>query len=133
MNDRILGSANLLQVMCYCFLSCQDVHVLFPMLIESVFGFRGKPGWGINLLGRIPRSGDFDILRQFLHPEGPLMRLIDKLMTDNHLKYEFPVSCLPRPVCRSLEGGIIPPFYSKMIQMQSPGKILPFLSLSILA
>ncbi|GAB6026515.1 sphingomyelin phosphodiesterase 4, neutral membrane (neutral sphingomyelinase-3) [Chamberlinius hualienensis] len=108
----------------------KDAHSLFPLLVESIFGFGSHPGWGIGSLYRRLQPKDFDTLRYFLCPSGPLIRFIYKLNSDAYLKYEFPTQCLPIPLQKSLESGIIPLGYHNKLQAQGPGKLSGFLSLN---
>jgi len=52
-------------------------------------------GWGLRTLLHSSEFTDYNVLYQFLHPQGPVFQLLYKLMHDCHLKYEFPLHFLP--------------------------------------
>ncbi|EDO39314.1 predicted protein [Nematostella vectensis] len=86
--------------------SIKELHNFFPDLLGSVFGYDGKPDWGLRTI--LPNHREFEVLRLFLSPHGPLFRLLDKLQVDGHLKYEFYVRLLPAFDSNWLNGAECP-------------------------
>ena len=75
------------------FVFLQELHLILPTLIESIFGFGNQSGWGINRIAK-NNTTDFNAVHQFLHPEGPLLSLIYRLMLEP-VRYDFPFACIP--------------------------------------
>ncbi|KAK2143122.1 hypothetical protein LSH36_875g01016 [Paralvinella palmiformis] len=98
-------------------LSATELHTIFPTLIENIFGFSSQSGWGIN---RISKSNtyDFNAVHQFLHPEGPLLRLIYRLMLEP-VRYDFPFTCLPFPLQKLIERGTSQTLFADSIQQMN--------------
>lgn len=76
-------------------LSITELHYVFPILIDSLFGITDNVGWGLHsiCLKRYPQ--EYEVLCNFLSPQGPLFSICYKLLPDCYLKYNFPVSYLP--------------------------------------
>ena len=88
----------------YVIVFWQELQCILAPLLESIFGFGNQPGWGI---GRISKSNsyDFNAVRELLHPNGSLLRLVHRLMAEP-FRYEFPFMCLPvRVVCVAVWRG----------------------------
>ena len=74
----------------YCF-DFQDLHVLYPYLVGSIFSVTPGKGWPLHT----PYSRSLEGFRQFLGPRGPVWSLVEKLDRDSFLRYEFSITCLP--------------------------------------
>uniref|UniRef100_A0A665TRP2 Sphingomyelin phosphodiesterase 4 n=1 Tax=Echeneis naucrates TaxID=173247 RepID=A0A665TRP2_ECHNA len=73
----------------------KELHLIFPWLVESVFGSLDGiiAGWNLRLLHS--RSNEYNIVMEFLNPRyGPMMKLVYKLQAEEY-KYEIPVNYLP--------------------------------------
>nr|XP_006821103.1 PREDICTED: sphingomyelin phosphodiesterase 4-like [Saccoglossus kowalevskii] len=110
--------------------STRDLHTIFPLLLESIFGFNNSPGWGLKTLHKQAQALDFFSLRMFLAPNGPLMSMVYKLQSDNYLRYEFLVSCLPAPSRHAIQSGVIPVLYSNKVSYQTQGRPSNVISLN---
>lgn len=69
---------------------------MLPILLDDIFGTSGKgsgTGWGIGLIKQGDR--EFQCVREFLSPKGPLLSLCYKLMFDGLIPYEFDMQNLP--------------------------------------
>ena len=63
-------------------------------MLSSIFGFNGYPGWNIKTISK-KRSPDlFNTVYSFLEVNGAMFQLLRKL-DQEHLKYAFPMKCLP--------------------------------------
>lgn len=89
-------------------LPLKELQHYLPTVVEHVFGFGPQLGWGLR--GLAHGKPGFEAIRHFLGPEGPLLRLVYRLMSDASLKYDFPAACLPFGVQQSLSTGAVPPF-----------------------
>ncbi|XP_077511135.1 sphingomyelin phosphodiesterase 4 isoform X1 [Amblyomma americanum] len=94
-------------------LPLKELQHYLPTVLEHVFGFGTNLGWGLQCVQHGQQG--FDTIRYFLGPEGPLLRLVYRLLSDAGLKYDFPVSCLPSDARRSLSSGPVPPFWAAKI------------------
>lgn len=72
-----------------------ELHTVFPILIDSIFGPQGSYSWGLRSTTADTNSLDFQTLHHFLSPLGPLFRAIYLLLRDPHVAYEFNVRFLP--------------------------------------
>lgn len=90
----------------------KDLHLLFPHLLASIFEFSPGKGWALHS----PFSRNLEPLRHFLGPKGRLWKLVEKLERDSFLRYEFPVTCLPKPTQILLSEGVIPSLYGNKVQ-----------------
>uniref|UniRef100_A0A8C8JXL5 Sphingomyelin phosphodiesterase 4 n=1 Tax=Oncorhynchus tshawytscha TaxID=74940 RepID=A0A8C8JXL5_ONCTS len=72
----------------------KELHLIFPWLVESVFGSLDGVIMGWNLQFLQARSNEYNIVMDFLDPSGPMMKLVYKLQAEEY-KYEIPVSFLP--------------------------------------
>uniref|UniRef100_A0A674BSX9 Sphingomyelin phosphodiesterase 4 n=1 Tax=Salmo trutta TaxID=8032 RepID=A0A674BSX9_SALTR len=72
----------------------KELHLIFPWLVESVFGSLDGVivGWNLRFLQAC--SNQYNIVMDFLNPSGPMMKLVYKLQAEDY-KYEIPVSFLP--------------------------------------
>uniref|UniRef100_A0A7N6BM80 Sphingomyelin phosphodiesterase 4 n=1 Tax=Anabas testudineus TaxID=64144 RepID=A0A7N6BM80_ANATE len=73
----------------------KELHLIFPWLVESVFGSLDGilTGWNLRLLHS--RNNEYNIAMEFLNPRyGPMMKLVYKLQAEEY-KYEIPVNYLP--------------------------------------
>ncbi|XP_076602193.1 sphingomyelin phosphodiesterase 4 isoform X1 [Chaetodon auriga] len=85
----------------------KELHLIFPWLVESVFGSLDGiiAGWNLRLLHS--RSNEYHIVMEFLNPSGPMMKLVYKLQAEEY-KYEIPVNYLPGPVKACIQEGVLP-------------------------
>uniref|UniRef100_A0A8C8MLV2 Sphingomyelin phosphodiesterase 4 n=1 Tax=Oncorhynchus tshawytscha TaxID=74940 RepID=A0A8C8MLV2_ONCTS len=85
----------------------KELHLIFPWLVESVFGSLDGVivGWNLGFLQAC--SNRYNIVMDFLNPSGPMMKLVYKLQAEEY-KYEIPVSFLPGPVKVSIQEGVLP-------------------------
>lgn len=104
-------------------LPLKELQHYLPTVVEHVFGLGAQPGWGLRGLAH-GRPG-FDAVRHFLGPEGPLLRLVYRLMSDASLKYDFPSACLPSGVQQSLSTGAVPPFCAGRLPTFQGGLVRP--------
>uniref|UniRef100_A0A674AJE3 Sphingomyelin phosphodiesterase 4 n=1 Tax=Salmo trutta TaxID=8032 RepID=A0A674AJE3_SALTR len=74
--------------------TAKELHLIFPWLVESVFGSLDGVIVGWNLQFLQARSNEYNIVMDFLDPSGPMMKLVYKLQAEEY-KYEIPVSFLP--------------------------------------
>ncbi|XP_045064009.1 sphingomyelin phosphodiesterase 4-like isoform X2 [Coregonus clupeaformis] len=108
----------------------KELHLIFPWLVESVFGSLDGVIVGWNLRFLQARSNEYNIVMDFLDPSGPMMKLVYKLQADEY-KYEIPVSFLPGPVKASIQEGVLPdcPLFHNKLQFPLSG--LQTLSLAL--
>uniref|UniRef100_A0A4W5QQD9 Sphingomyelin phosphodiesterase 4 n=1 Tax=Hucho hucho TaxID=62062 RepID=A0A4W5QQD9_9TELE len=85
----------------------KELHLIFPWLVESVFGSLDGVIMGWNLRFLQACSNEYNIVMDFLNPSGPMMKLVYKLQAEEY-KYEIPVSFLPGPVKVSIQEGVLP-------------------------
>ncbi|XP_028830631.1 sphingomyelin phosphodiesterase 4 isoform X2 [Denticeps clupeoides] len=111
--------------------SAKELHHIFPWLVESIFGsFDGVlVGWNLRFVQ--PRTNEYNIALDFLHPSGPMLKLVYKLQAEEH-KYEVPISYLPGPVKASIQQGVLPdsPFFHNKLQFPMSG--IPQMTFSML-
>ncbi|XP_053988733.1 sphingomyelin phosphodiesterase 4 [Hylaeus anthracinus] len=96
--------------------STTELHHVFPILIDSLFGTTDNIGWGLHSITFKKNPQEYEMLCNFLNPQGPVFSLCYKLLPDCYLKYNFPVSYLPVKIRSMLEEGVIPPFYLDKIR-----------------
>ncbi|XP_078277488.1 sphingomyelin phosphodiesterase 4 isoform X3 [Rhinoraja longicauda] len=110
----------------------QELHFVFPWLMETVFGTHDGPavGWNLRYLQGRNTPTDYAAVVEFLDPSGPMMRLVYKLQAEDY-KYEFPISYLPGPVKASLQEGVLPDFPLYHNKLQFPLSGVTSLSLSL--
>ncbi|XP_069789876.1 sphingomyelin phosphodiesterase 4 isoform X2 [Narcine bancroftii] len=110
--------------------SAKELHLIFPWLIETIFGTHDgtSVGWNIRYLQGRNNQNDYAAAVEFLDPSGPMMKLVYKLQAEDY-KYEFPISCLPGPVKASLQEGVLPDFPLYHNKLQFPLSGLTSLSL----
>ena len=78
-----------------CVVLHQELRLVFPTLLQSIFGGEGEPGWGVDKLCKSQHAYDFEAMRTFLGPEGPLLNAVYSLQADPYTAYEFPFKYLP--------------------------------------
>ncbi|XP_076452216.1 sphingomyelin phosphodiesterase 4-like [Babylonia areolata] len=96
--------------------STKELHLVFPALLNSVFGGEGEPGWGLEKISKSHQPHDFSAVRKFLAPEGPLLSAVSSLQADPYASYVFPFRCLPGPSRHTIEEGGVPLFYINKLQ-----------------
>lgn len=109
----------------------KELHLIFPWLVESVFGSLDGiiAGWNLRLLHS--RSNEYNIVMEFLNPSGPMMKLVYKLQAEEY-KYEIPVTYLPGPVKASIQEGVLPdcPLFHNKLQFPLSGLLTLNLALN---
>ncbi|XP_070787090.1 sphingomyelin phosphodiesterase 4-like isoform X2 [Enoplosus armatus] len=109
----------------------KELHLIFPWLVESVFGSLDGiiAGWNLRLLHS--RSNEFNIVLEFLNPSGPMMKLVYKLQAEEY-KYEIPVNYLPGPVKACIQEGVLPdcPLFHNKLQLPLSGLLTLNLALN---
>ncbi|KAM7311882.1 sphingomyelin phosphodiesterase 4 isoform X1 [Ixodes scapularis] len=111
-------------------LSLKELQHYLPMLVESIFGFGAQLGWGLRTLVHRDHPNDFSAVRFFLGPQGPLLSVLYRLLSDGSLKYDFPVGCLPSATQKALSEGVIPPLYASKIYSTGIGNLQSSLQLN---
>uniref|UniRef100_A0AAQ5ZAS8 Sphingomyelin phosphodiesterase 4 n=1 Tax=Amphiprion ocellaris TaxID=80972 RepID=A0AAQ5ZAS8_AMPOC len=101
----------------------KELHVIFPWLVESVFGSLDGiiAGWNLRLLHS--RSTEYNVVMEFLNPRyGPMMKLVYKLQAEEY-KYEIPVNYLPGPLKACIQEGVLPdcPLFHNKLQFPLSG------------
>lgn len=76
-------------------LSTTELQLVFPALIDSIFGVTNNIGWGLHNINLTKNPHEYEAFLNFLGPTGPIFSLCYKLLPDCYLKYNFPVSYLP--------------------------------------
>ena len=104
--------------------SIKDLHVLYPHLLASIFNVNPSKGWSLHT----PHSRSLEAFRRFLGPNGPAWSLVEKLDRDSFLRYEFPVTCLPKLTQRLFAEGIIPALYHNKVQFTGESRLSLVLS-----
>ncbi|KAM8756186.1 sphingomyelin phosphodiesterase 4 isoform 4-T4 [Acanthopagrus schlegelii] len=109
----------------------KELHLIFPWLVESVFGSLDGiiAGWNLRLLHS--RSNEYNIVMEFLNPSGPMMNLVYKLQAEEY-KYEIPVHYLPGPVKACIQQGVLPdcPLFHNKLQFPPAGLLTLNLALN---
>ncbi|KAM4740993.1 sphingomyelin phosphodiesterase 4 isoform 2-T4 [Anableps anableps] len=109
----------------------KELHLIFPWLVENVFGSLDGilSGWNLRLLHS--RSNEFNVVLDFLSPSGPMMKLVYKLQAEEY-KYEVPVNYLPGPVKACIQEGVLPdcPLFHNKLQFPLPGVLTLNLALN---
>lgn len=122
-------------------LGTKELQNALPLLLADLFGVSNHPtssssaaagGWGLRTRTVMQSNEftDYNVLYQFLHPQGPLFRLLYKLLQDCHLKYEFPLQWLPARVKHLILRGMVPPFYLDKLQLDPQTKTPTSLALN---
>ncbi|XP_012272943.1 sphingomyelin phosphodiesterase 4 [Orussus abietinus] len=96
--------------------STTELQHVFPVLVDSIFGITDNCGWCLHLITMKKNPHEYEVLCNFLSPQGPMFSLCYKLLPDCYLKYNFLVSYLPTTIRLMLEDGLIPPFYLDKIK-----------------
>ncbi|KAK9529771.1 hypothetical protein VZT92_013845 [Zoarces viviparus] len=103
----------------------KELRVVFPWLVETVFGSLDGiiSGWNLRLLHS--RSNEYNVVVEFLNPSGPMMKLVYKLQAEEY-KYEIPVNYLPGPVKVCIHEGVLPecPLFHNKLQLPLSGLTL---------
>ncbi|KAL3059356.1 hypothetical protein OYC64_011308 [Pagothenia borchgrevinki] len=109
----------------------KELHVIFPWLVETVFGSLDGilGGWNLRLLQA--RSHEYNVALEFLSPSGPMMKLVYKLQAEEY-KYEIPVNYLPGPVKACIQQGVLPecPLFHNKLQFPLSGLLTLNLALN---
>ncbi|XP_040015711.1 sphingomyelin phosphodiesterase 4 isoform X2 [Xiphias gladius] len=109
----------------------KELHLIFPWLVESVFGSLDGiiAGWNLRLLHS--RNNEYIIAMDFLNPSGPMMKLVYKLQAEEY-KYEIPVNYLPGPVKACIQEGVLPdcPLFHNKLQFPLSGLLTLNLALN---
>ncbi|XP_042366743.1 sphingomyelin phosphodiesterase 4 isoform X3 [Plectropomus leopardus] len=109
----------------------KELHLIFPWLVESVFGSLDGiiAGWNLRLLHS--RSNEYNIVMEFLNPSGPMMKLVYKLQAEEY-KYEIPINYLPGPVKACIQEGVLPdcPLFHNKLQFPLSGLLTLNLALN---
>lgn len=108
--------------------SIKDLHLLYPRLLASIFGFDFSKGWLLHSA----KLRNLERVQHFLGPQGCLWKLVEKLEKDTFLRYEFPVTCLPKPTQLLLVQGVIPTLYRDKVQFTGGNQKLLVLNLGAL-
>ncbi|KAJ8401074.1 hypothetical protein AAFF_G00390310 [Aldrovandia affinis] len=84
----------------------KELHLIFPWLVESIFGSLDGVigGWNLRLLQA--RNNEYSVAMEFLDPSGPMVKLVYKLQAEEY-KYDVPVACLPGPLKASIQEGAL--------------------------
>ncbi|KAM6927700.1 sphingomyelin phosphodiesterase 4 [Xenentodon cancila] len=102
----------------------KELHLIFPWLVESVFGSLDGiiAGWNLRLLNS--RCSEYNIIMDFLNPSGPMMKLVYKLQAEEY-KYEIPINYLPGPVKACIQEGVLPdcPLFHNKLQFPLSGNL----------
>ncbi|XP_034252630.1 sphingomyelin phosphodiesterase 4 isoform X2 [Thrips palmi] len=123
-------------------LGTKELQNALPLLLADLFGVSHQGssnitsstvgGWGLRTRTLLQPNEftDYNVLYQFLHPQGPLFRLLYKLLQDCHLKYEFPLHWLPARIKHLILRGMVPPFYLDKLQFDPQTKTPTSLALN---
>ncbi|XP_048114373.1 sphingomyelin phosphodiesterase 4 isoform X2 [Alosa alosa] len=100
----------------------KELHLIFPWLVESIFGSLDGVIAGWNLRFLLSRTNEYGIIMEFLEPNGPMMKLVYKLQAEEY-KYEMPINYLPGPVKASIQEGVLPdsPLFHNKLQFPMSG------------
>uniref|UniRef100_A0A3P9IFN8 Sphingomyelin phosphodiesterase 4 n=1 Tax=Oryzias latipes TaxID=8090 RepID=A0A3P9IFN8_ORYLA len=109
----------------------KELHLIFPWLVESVFGSLDGVimGWSLRLLHS--RCNEYNVVLDFLNPSGPMMKLVYKLQAEEY-KYEIPLNYLPGPVRACIQEGVLPdcPLFHNKLQFPPSGILTPNIALN---
>ncbi|XP_011473053.1 sphingomyelin phosphodiesterase 4 isoform X6 [Oryzias latipes] len=109
----------------------KELHLIFPWLVESVFGSLDGVimGWSLRLLHS--RCNEYNVVLDFLNPSGPMMKLVYKLQAEEY-KYEIPINYLPGPVRACIQEGVLPdcPLFHNKLQFPPSGILTPNIALN---
>lgn len=87
--------------------SSKDGGYIIRTIIESIFGTSNEGamnlqqqqqlggGWGLRIITLSEHHGEFQAMRNFLSPNGPLLSLIYRLSHDPSQLLSFPIGLLP--------------------------------------
>ncbi|CAK1550404.1 unnamed protein product [Leptosia nina] len=98
----------------------KDCQAIFPQLVGNIFAPPASNGWALGHITYEQNRYEFEVITNFLEPQGPLFRLCYKLLSDPVLKYNLPLTMLPLELQIMLaRGGRFPHFYSDMMTLDS--------------
>ncbi|KAK8396021.1 hypothetical protein O3P69_005241 [Scylla paramamosain] len=109
----------------------KDAGYILRATVESILvqatptTIQGCTGWGLRVITRSAQPREFEQLRAFLGPNGPLLALIFRLASDPYMVFEFPVAWLPAKSRLEIEEGSPSAFYVNKVQYPGLGKV-PF-------
>ncbi|XP_060791970.1 sphingomyelin phosphodiesterase 4 isoform X3 [Neoarius graeffei] len=103
----------------------KELHLVFPWLVEGIFGSLDGVIVGWNLRFLHARMNEYNIVLDFLDPSGPMMKLVYKLQAEDY-KYEIPISYLPGPVKAAIHEGVLPdcPLFHNKLQFPMSGLLM---------
>ncbi|XP_063065881.1 sphingomyelin phosphodiesterase 4 isoform X2 [Engraulis encrasicolus] len=109
----------------------KELHLIFPWLVETIFGSLDGVITGWNLRALQSRTNEYGIVMDFLDPSGPMMKLVYKLQAEEY-KYEMPINYLPGPVKASIQEGVLPdsPLFHNKLQFPMSGMMSLSMSLN---
>ncbi|XP_022096197.1 sphingomyelin phosphodiesterase 4-like isoform X2 [Acanthaster planci] len=110
--------------------SSKELHSVYPLLLDSIFGYNQNPGWGLHAATQQTFRDDYRMLHEFLSPHGHLMTMVYKLQADPALRYEFPVSNLPAPTRDAILEGAMPGLYAHKLGYPAQGRLPTTVSLT---
>ncbi|KAL5457125.1 hypothetical protein EMCRGX_G034365 [Ephydatia muelleri] len=99
-------------------LPVKELHHFFPYLLSNIFGFDHTGGWQLHTFNQKTSSVEFTEIYSFLCPGGEMFQQIARLDADKFY-FEFPIGCLPLPTQLALRDGVIPPFYTEKVLMDT--------------
>lgn len=81
-------------------INIKEIQQRFVVLVEDIFSFSYSftsynSDWKLRETSRENNRREFEIIFQFLHPNGMLFKLIRELMVDPNNRFDFPIVCLP--------------------------------------
>lgn len=90
--------------------SNKDATFVLKTVIESIFGIpldarnitssnQNSEGWGLRIITLAEHLTEFQALRTFLSPTGPLLNFIYKLCQDPYHVIPFSIALLPVRIC----------------------------------
>ncbi|KAB0794693.1 hypothetical protein PPYR_11532 [Photinus pyralis] len=95
----------------------KDLHSIYPMLIDSIFGPLSKECWNLRGITESNSLRTYNAVRQFLSPLGPIFKLIYTLLKDPLVKFNFNLNYLPMKVRENTNPSTTHPFYMDMINV----------------
>lgn len=106
----------------------QELKNALPSLLACIFGSASDSGWQLNIISSGYNVQEFESARRFLGPEGPVLKLVYSLQSDNSLLYEYPINHIPGPSRHIIEEGNVPYFYMNKLQTHGYGSHMLLLS-----
>ncbi|XP_049858384.1 sphingomyelin phosphodiesterase 4 [Schistocerca gregaria] len=105
----------LIRIMNEC--TFKEMQMVYPLILESIFGSADHCGWGLHSIYKNQSPHEYEIIYHFLRPYGPLFQMCYRLISDNYLRYDFPVAWLPVSLRQIIEDGGVPQLYVGKIQI----------------